>query len=436
MLAEFQNILRSNFEPLRSQKLLVAVSGGCDSMVLCELLRRSGCHMVLAHGNFGLRGADSDADEAFVKSYGHTHDIPVFSMRFDTLEFAKDHKLSVQQAARELRYAWFFELMQTHHLDVLLTAHHADDNLETLLINVLRGTGTAGLLGIPEQTDKIARPLLHFTRARIQDFATQEHIAWREDQSNTSHDYLRNQIRHEVLPALRNLRPEVSLNLRQTQQYLRQTMDLADDASRMVFKQAVEMHEDHWRIDVAKLAAVSNPNAYLYHWLQRFGFTAWDDVYGLLSAQTGKTVLSADHRLVRDRGALLLLKRQQGDSDEVFKIRHGESVNFPINLQFIAVSGPRAVSNNSIFVDADLMEYPLELRHPKAGDLIFPAGMDGQSKKVGKFLRDAKCSPDQKSRTWLLCSGANIIWIVGYRADERFTPTAKTTNILQIVYTP
>lgn len=302
MLIAFQNILRSDFNGLFKQQLLVAVSGGCDSMVLCELLRQSGINYAIAHCNFRLRGDESDADETFVEQYATKHGLKFFSARWNAEQLAKDRKLSIQEAARELRYAWFFELMRDRGFDVLLTAHHADDNLETFLINLMRGTGTAGMLGIPEKTEKIARPLLSFTREQLQDFAETSGIQWREDTSNTNTDYLRNRLRHRVLPELRALKSDISASLLQTQQYLQQTSDMADDASRIVFKQVVEMHEQRWRIDIQKLSAVSNPKAYLYDWLKRFGFTAWNDVYSLMTAETGKQVLSADYRLVCDRG--------------------------------------------------------------------------------------------------------------------------------------
>ena len=258
MLENFQNHLSHFFPFLDGKKLLLAISGGIDSMVMTDLFQKSGIEIGLAHCNFQLRGIESFEDEKFVRQSAEEKGIPIFVTHFDTKAFAEDYKLSTQVAARELRYNWFGELLAEENFDYLLTAHHADDNVETFLINLSRGTGLDGLTGIPHQNDKIVRPLLHFTRAEIEAYAKANSVKWREDSSNATDNYLRNKIRHHIVPLLKELNPDFLSAFQNTQKYLQQSQGLAEDAAIMVYQQVAQEANEEIHFNLKKLKQLPN----------------------------------------------------------------------------------------------------------------------------------------------------------------------------------
>ena len=433
MKTAFQNLLELKLDFLNEKKLLVATSGGLDSMVLVDLLLKQNFQMAIAHCNFQLRGLESFEDQKFIENFAAKNNIPVFITQFDTKSFAEDYKLSTQVAARELRYNWFYELLETENYDYILTAHHADDNLETFLINLSRGTGIEGLTGIPQQNEKIIRPLLAFSRNEIEAYANENQIEWREDSSNASDKYLRNKIRHNIVPLLKELNPEFLSAFQKTQDYLQQTQSMAEDAAIMVYQQVAQEANDEIHFNLKKLKKLPNYHSYLYQWLSEFGFSAWKDIYALADSQSGKQVFSPEFRLIKSRDFLILspLKNEE-ETAEFYIDENTAEVNFPINLSFSKVDSVIETSNKTIFTDAEKLEFPLILRRWNEGDIFEPFGMDGKSKKVSKFFKDEKFSLAEKEKTWLLCSGKKIVWIVGKRADERFKVSETTKNILQI----
>ena len=431
MFSKFQEHLKSKFPFLQKAKILIAVSGGLDSMVLLELLSLSKLDIAVAHCNFQLRNAESDGDEAFVKSYCSTHSIHGFFQRFDTQQFAEDEKLSIQVAARKLRYEWFYELLKKENFDFVLTAHHLDDQLETFIINFSRGTGLDGLCGIPSLNDKIVRPLLIFSRAEIETFANENQLKWREDSSNSSDKYLRNKIRHQLVPLLKELNPSFLDSFEKTIQNLSQAQSLVDDASRIVYRKVVTDVDYQKIIDLKELMQLSNYQAYLYQWLSPFGFSAWQDIYDLVKSQSGKIIFSEQYRLVKDRETLILEPKSITISDEYFIKEKEIQLNFPLKLRFCEVSDLSISDSKTIFVDSKLVKFPLTLRKWNKGDYFYPFGMNGK-KKVSKFFKDEKFSLPKKETTWLLCSENKIIWIVGERMDDRFKITENTQTILKI----
>lgn len=433
LLESFQNHLSQRFSELAEKKILVALSGGLDSMVLTELLYQSGYNISLAHCNFGLRGNESQADEHFVLQYASSKKLPVFVQRFDTDQFAKDAGLSVQVAARELRYRWFEEIRQSHQLDFVVTAHQADDNLETFFINFSRGTGIEGLTGIPEKTKHIRRPLLVFSRQQLEQFASLKQIPWREDSSNASDKYLRNRIRHHLVPELKALQPQLNETFARTLSYLQQTQAMAEDASIMIYQRVAQQEEEQIVFKLDELLKLPNYESYLYHWLREFGFTAWPDVFRLVQSETGRQVHSASHTLLKDRNRLLLFPTMPSTDSSIHWINDGEKdVNFPVKLSMTSVSAIGKTTNTTIFANADLLEFPLELRRWRAGDVFCPLGMGLSSKKLSKFLKDEKVPLHQKENVWLLLSGGKVVWVIGMRQDERFRIQPTTTNILRI----
>jgi len=436
MFEQFQNHINTKFPFLKEKKFLLAFSGGIDSMVLVHLCHRLKLDIAVAHCNFQLRGKESNEDEIFVKLQCDKLNIPVFIQKFDTETFVKQQKLSIQVVARNLRYEWFYSLLANHNFDYILTAHHLDDSLETFLINFTRGSGLDGLTGIPEQNDKIIRPLLPFSRNEIEIFAHENKIAWREDSSNTSDKYLRNKLRHHVIPIFKELNPSFLASFENTIGHLKQTQSLAADASKSLYSKVITEDENQTIIDVVKLLKQENHNAYLFNWLQPFGFSDWLAVYDLIHSQSGKQVHSESHTLLKNRETLLLYPKQDITNDTVYWIQKEQSeVNFPLKLSICNVDDISNPSSHTIFVDEEKLQFPLTLRRWKEGDVFHPFGMTGK-KKLSKYFKDEKFSLFDKANIWLLCFNDEIIWITGKRQDERFKVTDATTKILQIKYIP
>ena len=432
MLTKFQNQLNQNFPFLKEKKLLLAVSGGIDSMVLVYLLHELKYNFAVAHCNFQLRNTESNEDESFVISECEKLKVPFFTVKFDTKKFAEDYKLSIQLAARKLRYDWFYEISEKENYDYILTAHHLDDSLETFLINFTRGTGLEGLTGIPAQNDKIIRPLLPFSRREIEDFAHENKIKWREDSSNASDKYLRNKLRHDVIPTLKELQPNLLSSFEKTIENLQQAQSLVEDASKLVYKIVVKEQDNLLKINLKELLKLPNYAAYLYQWLKDFGFTAWLDIGDLVKAQSGKQVFSEAFILLKDRDYLILSPKNEIDSEEVFLVYKEENqVNIPLKFEFCNVGDTFVSDSNSIFVDEDKIQFPLMLRKWREGDYFYPLGMQGK-KKLSKYFKDEKLSLIDKSQVWLLCSNHQIIWVIGKRQDERFKVETNTNNIVQI----
>ena len=433
MLQKFQSHIFQNFPFLSGKKLLLATSGGLDSMVMVDLFHKLSFEIAIAHCNFQLRGVESFEDQNFVQHYAEANEIKLFVTQFDTEAFAKDYKLSTQVAARELRYNWFHELLETENFDYVLTAHHADDNLETFLINLVRGTGLDGLTGIPAQNENVIRPLLLFSRQEIEQYAKEDNIDWREDSSNASDKYLRNKIRHNLIPILKELNTDFLSSFHKTQVYLQESKTMVEDASIMVYQQVAKESGEDIHFDLNKLQQLPNYKSYLYQWLREFGFSAWDDIYDLVESQSGKQVFSNEFRLLKNRGFLILSPINIEDKKEEYYIfKDQKEIDSPLNLSFSKVADIGIGSNRAIFVDEDKLHFPLVLRRWNEGDTFQPFGMEGKSKKVSKIFKDEKLSLIDKENTWLLCSDDKIIWIIGIRQDERFKIEKTTKNRIQI----
>ena len=433
MLDKIKNHIDHNFPFLGSKKLLLATSGVLDSMVMAHIFHKLKYEVALVHCNFQLRGMESFEDQKFVQDYAEANEVPIFVTQFDTEAFAKDYKLSTQVAARDLRYNWFYELLETKNYDYVLTGHHADDNVETFLINLSRGTGLDGLVGIPEQNDKIIRPLLLFSREEIANYANENEIRWREDSSNASDKYLRNKIRHDVVPLFKELNQQFIASFQKTQSFLQESQQMVEDASIMVYQQVAKQEEEEIRFDLNQLKKLPNYRSYLYQWLHEFGFMAWDDVYDLVDSQSGKQVFSPNFRLLKDRNSLILYPiNNEREVQNYFIDKDTKEVNIPLNLSFCKVNDISVLSNTAIFVDREKLEFPLVLSRWRQGDYFQPFGMGGRSKKVSKLFKDEKLSLIKKENIWILRSAETIVWVVGIRQDERFRISDTTENILKI----
>ena len=433
MLNHLKTHIEKRLGFLNQSKLLIAISGGIDSVVLTHLCHKLGLNISLAHCNFNLRGKESDADEGFVLELAENLELEVFVQRFDTELYAKDNKRSIQMAARELRYSWFSELAEQLKFDFILTAHHADDNLETFLINFTRGTGLEGLTGIPEVNDKFVRPLLSFSSKVIETYARTNNIKWRDDSSNKSVKYLRNKLRHEVVPILKEINPGLLQSFQTTLNNLNESSEIVEESIDVFLKKAIESIGDkEVRFKISEFKKLNNPKPYLFESLKEFGFNEWNDVVGLLDAETGKQVFSPTHRLIKNREYLLLSEINLEESISISISDNVSQVETPFGILFFdeadAIFGERT---NIIFADKDALNFPLTIRKYKAGDVFHPLGMTGK-KKVSKYFKDEKLSLLDKENTWLLCSGDDIVWIINRRADNRFRVTENTKRILKI----
>ena len=432
MLTQLQNHIQSNFPYLKEKKLLLAISGGIDSMVLLHLFHELKFDISVAHCNFNLRDAESDADEIFVKSTCEALKIPYFIQKFDTKQLALDYKLSIQLAARKLRYDWFSELLLENNLDYVLTAHHLDDEIETFLINLTRGTGLEGLTGIPAKNEQIIRPLLKFSREQIETFAKENTIKWREDSTNISNKYLRNKLRHDVVPILKELNPSFMQSFQNTLDNLKQSQSLVDDASRIVYRKVVLDEDNLKKINISELTKLDNYEAYLFQWLKPLGFSAWEDIYALIKAQSGKQIFAENYKLLKDRDYLIVSEINQQVNQNVFTIQRDTlEVKNPLKLAISKVDNVSNHSNKTIFVDEEKIVFPLTIRKWQEGDFFYPSGMDGK-KKVSKYFKDEKFSLIDKQNQWLLCSNDEIVWIINHRADERFIANNNTKYILKL----
>ena len=438
MLEKFQNHINKNLNFLKESKLLIAISGGLDSVVLTHLCHKLKLDFALAHCNFNLRGKESDADESFVLQHAKDLNKECFIECFDTLAYAQENKLSTQMAARELRYNWFNELAEQLQFDYILTAHHADDNLETFLINLSRGTGIEGLTGIPEINENVVRPLLPFSREDIEQYARTENLHWREDSSNASTKYLRNKLRLEVIPKFKEVNPQLLQNFNKTIAHLQDSKVIIDDSIDAISNQVIEdINDDNMNFNIAEIVKLSNPKAYLYELLKDYNFTQWNDIYDLLEAQSGKYVVSATHRLIKDRGCLLLSqldKNVHSSAVESYLIEEStKQFKTPLGTLFLETTKQlNKLNASTIYVDKEVLKFPLTVRQWQEGDYFYPFGMKGK-KKLSKFFKDEKLFLIEKENVLLLCSGDDIVWVINRRPDDRFKVTESTKQILKII---
>jgi tRNA(Ile)-lysidine synthase len=439
---DFIQHINHSYPYLNKARLLVAVSGGVDSMVLTHLLSDMGFDIGLAHVNFGLRGKESDEDEIFITGFARERDIPLHLHHPETEIFAKVHRTSIQVAARELRYEWFRQLMKTVPYDYLLTAHQADDNVETFFLNLHRRTGLAGLTGIPAVNGNIIRPLLPFSRKEILQYAQTHSIPWREDSSNAKRDYLRNNIRHTLIPALQSTFPDYLPAFQKVMRHLLHSKHLLSDYMQYIKSRIWdEKHPWEVHIDIPTLYTLPHPEDILFELLKDYGFASRTDIYSLTEAQSGKTIFSESHRIIKDREKLILVVLNQTPDIEILIKENQKHIQIPMHnktfdLLIETYPMPREFSplatKDKVFFDLDKIRYPLKVRRWKAGDYFLPFGMNGR-KKISDYLTDHKINLYDKENIYLLCDAeGEIIWLIGHRTDNRFRIDHKTKNILEI----
>lgn len=421
------------FEP--SDKVLLTVSGGMDSVVMLDLFHQAGFNFGIAHVNFKLRGEESDADQQFVEGLAKKYNCPLYVTSFNTKEFAKQNKLSTQMAARELRYQFFEEIRQEHNYEFIATAHHIDDQVETLFINLLRGTGISGLRGILPKQNVLIRPLLFAKREEIEKYRVKKNLTYREDSSNASDNYLRNKIRHKLMPVLEDLDANY-LDL------LNANMKRFGE-SEQIYKQHIELVRGELQseksgriyISIDKLKAYSPIVTYLFELLKPFGFlfSQSEDIVQTLDHESGKHFFSETHELLKDRRYLIIRDRQAAQMKPKLEISESiESIESPISLRFKKLSlmdyFVMPTHNNIGALDYAKLKFPLTIRKWEEGDVFCPLGSKFK-KKLSNFFIDRKFNLFEKEDAFLLCSGDDIVWIIGHQLDDRYKITDKTKEI-------
>ena len=438
MLVKFLKHIESNSLCNKADKILLAVSGGVDSVVMAELFHRAGFCFEMVHCNFSLRGKESDDDETFIRHLAkNKYNVPCHVKRFDTKAFAAQNKRSIQEAARILRYDYFEEIRKKQKLDYIATAHHADDRIETFFINLLRGSGISGLSGIPVKQKNIIRPMLFAFRNEIEDFAKENNIIYRTDSSNKDNKYLRNKIRNKLMPVLENIYPQYRTAIDTTITNLKNTETIY--RGRLEKIQLLKANKNGLKtISISELKKLVPASHYLYEFISPYGFNrhVCDDICNSLDEISGKLFFSPTHRLVKDRKNLILEARTESDNDQIFFLAEGiKQTDDPLKLRISKKTTTElktlSTDNNVALLDKDKLVFPLIIRKWKRGDAFYPLGMKNK-KKLSDFFTDNKFSLIDKSNVWLLCSENKIVWIIGHRIDNRYKINERTQNILQV----
>ena len=448
LIEHFKNYISKNNLFQQKDRLLLAVSGGIDSVVLCELCKQANYNFVIVHCNFQLRGEESERDEQFVRGLGKKYGVEVLVKRFDTEKYAKENKVSIQVAARELRYSWFSELLtidsRLKTTDYLLTAHHLDDNIETMLMNLFKGTGISGLRGMLPKQGKIIRPLLFAKKEELLAFAKEHELKWVEDSSNESDKYSRNYIRHQLVPLIEKIYPEAENNLANNFLRFRETEELYKQAIELHKKKLIEQKRNEFHIPVLKLKKSSPLHTIVYEIVKDFGFHAAqvNEIIGLMDSETGKYVSSLSHRVIKNRNWLVIAPiatEQAGNiliEEGIKEIQFAPDSYREASLQLDTTSAKDCqlqTANSVALLNEKEIRFPLLLRQWKQGDYFYPLGMK-KKKKLARFFIDQKLSKTEKEKVWVLEMDKKIIWVVGHRIDERFKVTNTTDKILRITF--
>jgi len=438
MIQSFQSFLKKEKLIKSSDTVLLTVSGGIDSLVLCELFHQSKIKFAIAHCNFQLRGKESDGDELFVEALAEKYNVPFHTIAFETSSYAKKHKLSIQVAARDLRYAWFEEIRQQFNYTLIATAHHQDDSIETFFINLIRGTGIKGLHGILPIQEKLIRPLLFANKKEISAFAKKNKLKHREDSSNANDKYVRNKIRHSLIPLLNEINKSASANIITTIENLKSVEAVYQ--KRIDKKRTSLVIEERGlvKISISKLKKLKPIEPYLFEFLYPLGFSSIvvDEIIASLSSESGKQFFSETHRLVKDRDFLLIEEAATKNEvlDTRFKILKS-SKELPYGNQTLVLKAMKRPTKLKLVspatiaqFDFDKLVFPLTLRKWEKGDVFYPIGMKGK-KKLSDYFIDKKLSLLEKDNSWVLESNGQIIWVVGQRMDDRYKISPQTKKI-------
>ncbi|PDH47364.1 MAG: tRNA lysidine(34) synthetase TilS [Bacteroidetes bacterium MED-G13] len=434
MLSKFQSHIKSNYSFLLKERFILCCSAGVDSVVLLHLFKAMTSDFVVAHCNYNLRKDFSNMDEKFVKDLCEKENLKFYSKSFDTLKIKKKLKKSTQVVARELRYEFFEDLSKKININYILTAHHMNDSMESFFINLSRGSGIDGLIGIPENNGKILRPFINFEKTEILKYAKKNKIKWREDASNQSNIYLRNKIRNELVPLLHSLEGNFSKNFQKSLRYLKLSNLLIYDKIEELMKEYISYYKNDILIDIKKLNSSAHKEAFLYFLLRDYGFNDWDKILLLDQGERGKKICSNTHILFKSTEKLVLRKNIKNNVVDAILDKYSKEIKLGHSLKISFCIAEKISKNkaNLISVDFNKLSFPLKLRNIKNGDYFFPIGMVGK-KKVVKYLKDKKINSVEKFDKLVLVNGDDkIIWVVGMGLDRRFSVSDSSKKIIDI----
>ena len=438
MLDKFLSYIAENKLITNKHKVLLAVSGGIDSVVMTHLFHKAKFNIHLAHCNFKLRSKESDEDERFVLNMAKKFKIKSYTKNFETLDYSDKNNLSVQMAARELRYEWFHELVEKFNYDCIAIAHNQDDLVETFLINLSRGTGIKGLTGMKAKQNKIIRPLLFASRKEIEEYSKIYKIKYREDSSNKEIKYQRNLIRHEIIPLFEKLNPSFKKTLIKEMAVLNSTAKVYEQELQKILKAVTISEKPNHVLSVQKILSLRLGPEILYDLLNHysFSFSVIRDIHSSLCGGSGKLFYSENYVLLKDRKTLVIEKLKKSESKESIDIEEGDTrIEYPLKLNFSKGIKQKefeiSTSRKIISVDLDLINYPLKIRKWKKGDYFYPLGMKNK-KKLSDFFTDRKINRLEKEKVWVLTSKNDIVWIIGHQIDERYKVRPETENLLNI----
>jgi len=439
MLQTVKNYIGKNNLLQLGDKIIVGLSGGVDSVVLLSVLHDLGYECLAAHCNFHLRTEESARDEQSAAGFAVSLPVPFFKKDFDTKAVAKERGISIEMAARDLRYEWFEELRKNENAGTIAVAHHQDDSIETMLLNLIRGTGIRGLTGIKPRNGFVVRPLLCVSKAEILQYAQTNSLSYVNDSSNSLPEFTRNKIRLQVLPLLKTLNPSINDALNQTMYNLNEAVKIYDDEVEK-FKKSV-YDEKSGSIDILLLKTFSSPETLLFELLKDFGFgkEVVSEIYKAIDSQSGKEFYSPTHRLVKDREVFLLLPVEEKNAEETTYLIQPDDVGIleiPFRMEISYYQGDSASKISSYvrsvaYLDRDKLHFPLVLRKWRPGDKFIPFGMKG-FQKLSDFFNNNKISKPEKEKIWLLLSGEDIVWVVNHRIDNRFRINEDTKNVCVI----
>jgi tRNA(Ile)-lysidine synthase len=436
VFVKFKSFISENNLFNENDKILLAVSGGIDSAVMADLFVQGGYDCGIAHCNFKLRGAESDKDEEFVAELAEKYNLPFFTTSFDTENYAKSNNLSIQMAARELRYHWFEHIRQQNSFDYIAIGHNSNDVVETFIMNLARGTGIKGLTGISPKNDNIVRPLLFASRNDIKQYSIENTVLFREDSSNYIVKYTRNKIRHNLLPIFQEINPNfnntIIENIRRLKNVERIYYNDIEQKTRIV----ISRKNNITYLNIAELQKLEEYKNYLYEFLQPYNFTnlILNDIESSLNKISGKVFYSSTHKLVKDRKYLIITKISEHNINKYYIDEDTDYISKPIEMSINSFNKDDSFlipnSQDTACFDYEKIQFPLIIRKWEKGDYFMPLGMS-QLKKVSDFLVDNKLSIIDKENLWLLLSGNKIIWIIGKRIDERFKITGNTRQVIE-----
>jgi tRNA(Ile)-lysidine synthase len=417
-------------------RIIVGVSGGADSVVLLNILLSLGYDCIVAHCNFHLRMEESDRDELFVRNLAKELKVPSYFIDFETTKYAEEHKISIEMAARDLRYAWFYELLYHHDAQAIVVAHHVDDSIETMLMNLVRGTGLKGLTGIQPRNHKVVRPLLCCSRLEIENYLVIHDLDHIEDSTNASVNYQRNKFRNEVFPLLEEINPSVRQTLYESLNRFEGNLIIYQQAIDKIVQEIIQQKNGLVLMDIDLIKKQAHIPTVMYEFLHPYNFSPAliEQITDKLDGESGKVFFSDTHRLLKDRKYLVLSMIEENTIDE-YRVEEDDTVielpfQMKISRQIKTSDFEISKELNRVHVDSAKIVFPLKIRRWKEGDTFFPFGMK-QQKKISDFFINNKLSLVEKEHSWILESNNEVIWIIGQRLDNRFRVTKETTEVTE-----